>query len=69
MNRCELPQAEAQVFRNVVGATGRDAAAFTVETRPDGQVHVTGPQGSALYGARHWISRFIAGRPLGGTRW
>lgn len=58
MNRCELPQAEVQVFRNVVSATGRDPAGFAVEMNPDGQVHVTGPQGSAFYAAPHWISRF-----------
>lgn len=58
MNRRELPQAEVQVFRNVVSATGRDPAAFAVEMHPDGQVHVTGPQGSACYAATNWISRF-----------
>ena len=58
MNRPELPHTEVQVFRNVLSASGRDPAAFTVEMHPDGQVHVTGPQGSAFYAAGNWIARF-----------
>jgi hypothetical protein len=58
MNEQPLPQSEVQVFRNVVSASGRDPAAFAVELHPDGQVHVTGPQGSAFYDPATWLSRF-----------
>lgn len=54
----QLLPTEIQVFRNVVSATGRDPAAFTVDLHPDGQVHVTGPQGSAFYAPANWLSRF-----------
>jgi hypothetical protein len=58
MTEHQLPPTEIQVFRNVVSATGRDPAAFTVDLHPDGQVHVTGPQGSAFYAPATWLSRF-----------
>jgi hypothetical protein len=47
-----------QVFWNVLSASGRDPASFAVEMDPDGQVHVTGPRGSAFYAAGTWLSRF-----------
>jgi hypothetical protein len=52
-----LPPAEIQVFHNVVSCSGRDPAAFAVELQ-DGQVHVTGPKGSAFYAPGNWLSRF-----------
>ena len=58
MTEHQLPPTEIQVFRNVVSATGRDPATFTVDLHPDGQVHVTGPQGSAFYPPANWLSRF-----------
>lgn len=53
-----LPPSEVQVFRNLLAASGRDPAAFAVEIRSDGRVHVTGPQASACYAADNWITRF-----------
>lgn len=58
MNDLQVPQTEVQVFQNVISASGRDPAAFAAEMRPDGQVHVTGPQGSAFYAAGSWLTRF-----------
>ena len=54
----ELPAVEIQVFLNVVAASGRDPAAFAVALERDGQVHVTGPHGSAFYARGHWITPF-----------
>jgi hypothetical protein len=58
MDSPELPAAEVQVFLNVVAASGRDPGEFAVKLDSDGQVHVTGPRGSASYAAANWITRF-----------
>lgn len=58
MNKLQVPRTEVQVFQNVISASGRDPAAFAAEMRQDGQVHVTGPHGSAFYAANIWLARF-----------
>ena len=53
-----IPSDENQTFHDLVVASGRDPAGFTVELHPDGHMRVMGPRGVAFYPQDQWLGRF-----------
>jgi hypothetical protein len=53
-----ISQNEQQLLANLLRASGRDPASFSVTVQPDGLVRVSGPRGTAFYPREQWFTRF-----------
>jgi hypothetical protein len=53
-----LPFDDIQSFQDIIRASGRDIADYSIELTPLGQVHVTGPNGTAFYPRACWMPAF-----------